>query len=328
MEELVKEKTDVCVCCLDAFSLTSVDEFYSAFANAVFSGMNIKADDLFSDATRYFAGSIPSFSTHGKTSGVLMMDVKHKFSEDTRKEILDLPEKLAEDKGVRVIICIDEFQQLTHLAEYVCLENEMRSVWLYQKQVSYCLYGIRKHAAMEIFNNIQKPFYKFSNLMFLSKISKEDWIPFIVNGFAGTGKFISEEFAAAMCNFTDCHPWYLQQLGYFVWTDTVSTVTKDILERAFQRIININAPMFVSDIEKLTLSQRSMLMAIAAGVKRLYAEEVRNNFNLGNLNTITRNKEVLKTKSFVDMEEDTLIISDPIFFKWCIKRFNLSFEND
>lgn len=32
--------------------------------------------------------------------------------------ILDLPEKIASDKGIRIIVCIDEFQQLAEMDGY------------------------------------------------------------------------------------------------------------------------------------------------------------------------------------------------------------------
>ena len=117
---------------------------------------------------------------------------------------------------------------------------------------------------MQIFNDSQKPFYRFSETIFLGKIARKDWIPFIINGFSKTGKSISEEYADEICTRTECHSWYLQQLSYFVWSDTIGEVTKDIMSRAFRRIIDTNATMFMSDVEKLTASQREMLKAIIA----------------------------------------------------------------
>lgn len=92
---------------------------------------------------------------------------------------------------------------------------------------------------------------------------------FIFGGFRKTGKSISEEYARKICEHTECHSWYLQQLSYFVWSDTDNDVTEDIMNRAYRRIIDTNAPMFMSDVEKLTASQREMLKAIIGGETQL-----------------------------------------------------------
>lgn len=323
MDELMAENKDVRVCYIDAFSIDDINDFYSVFASSVISSTNSKIEKAFSDARKYIGGIIPGVSISDGLNSLISIDFKHNPLENNKLEILNLPEIIAEDKDIKVIVCIDEFQQLAQLDGYSETEGKMRSVWQRQERVSYCFYGSKKHMMMEIFNDSQKPFYRFTNIEFLPKIKITDWIPFIMNGFARTGRSISEEQAGAICRFVDCHSWYVQQLSYFVWADTDEIVTESILERAFARIIDTNAPMFTSDIEKLTPSQRNMLKAIASGESQLSSEAVRNRYNLGNLTTITRNKKVLQTKSFVDANDGVLSISDPIFYRWFTKKYNI-----
>ena len=59
-----------------------------------------------------------------------------------------------------------------------------------------------------------------------------------------------------------------------------------------------------------------MLKAIAEGRTKLTSAEVKSNYNLGNPNTITRNKKVLADKSFIDISHGELNISDPLFKIW------------
>ncbi len=93
------------------------------------------------------------------------------------------------------------------------------------------------------------------------------------------------------------------------------------MNRAFRRIVDTNSPMFMSDVEKLTASQREMIKAIVSGETHLSSERVRERFRLGNLTTITRNKKILETKSFIDSEDGNLEISDPIFRIWFKNRY-------
>ena len=95
---------------------------------------------------------------------------------------------MAKEKGIRIIVCIDEFQQLANLPEYKDMEGKMRSVWQQQQLTSYCLYGSKRNMMLNIFNNSNSPFYRFGQVIFMGKIAKEDWIPFITSSFEKTGK--------------------------------------------------------------------------------------------------------------------------------------------
>ena len=321
MDELTEERKDVRVCYLDAFSIDSVDDFYSKFASAVISCSANKIEKAWRDAKTYLGGIIPGLTVSDGLNDIFTINLKYNPIKENQEQILDLPERIARDKGIRIIVCIDEFQQLAEIDGYAELEGKMRSAWQYHKHVSYCFYGSKKHMMMEIFNDSQKPFYRFSETIFLNKIAKEDWIPFIVAGFEKTGKSISESFASLICDYTDRHSWYLQQLCFFVWYDTTKEVTEEIMARACRRIIDTNSPMFMSDVEKLTASQREMLKAIISGENQLSSERAREKFRLGNLTTITRNKKILATKSFIDSDNGVLEISDPIFRLWFKERY-------
>lgn len=316
MNELTAERKDIRVCYLDAFNINSEDEFYNAFASAVLSCVSTKMERILRAAKQYLGGIVSSISLSDGLNDLLSVSLKYKPQEADKIEILNLPEKIARDKGLRIIVCIDEFQQLVKLAGYPEMEGKMRSVWQKQKNVSYCFYGSKKHMMLDIFANSQKPFYRFSQIIFMPKIKKEDWVPFIINGFSSTGKSISDEFAGAICDTIECHSWYLQQLCFFVWYATDNEVTESILSESIQRMIDTNAPMFISDTEKLTPSQKEMLKAIAAGVEQLSSEATLSRYRLGNPNTIARNKRVLEEKAFIDSEDGTLTISDPVFLLW------------
>lgn len=316
MEELVAERKEFRVCFIDAFSINSEAEFYNMFASSVISCAAGKVEKAIKDAKNYLGNLLASITVSDGLSDVLSINLGYRPQEMDKMEILNLPEKIARDKGIRIVVCIDEFQQLVNLPEYPDMEGKMRTVWQKQKSASYCFYGSKKHMMMDIFADSQKPFYRFANIIFMPKIKKEDWIPFICDGFRNTGKHISLAFAERICDTVECHSWYLQQFAFFVWSATESEVNEDIMLASSKRLIDTNSPMFISDTEKLTPSQRAMLRAILDGVSQLSSEDTVRKYHLGNPNTINRNKKVLQEKSFVDSEEGHLVIADPVFKLW------------
>lgn len=316
MEELMKERQEFRVCFIDAFSINSEAEFYRVFASSVITSAAGKMEKALRDAVKYLGGLYAGVTIGDGISDFLSINLRYRPQEMDKMEILNLPEKIAKDKGIRIIVCIDEFQQLIKLPEYPDMEGKMRTVWQRQERASYCFYGSKKHMMMDIFADSQKPFYRFANIIFMPKIAKEDWVPFICDGFRSTGKHISEEFAGRICDTVDCHSWYIQQFAFFVWSATQTEVDEEIMQKSLQYLIDTNSPMFISDTEKLTPSQRAMLRAISDGVGQLSSEETVSRYHLGNPNTIQRNKKVLQEKSFVDAENGVLYISDPVFNLW------------
>lgn len=316
MDELVHENKDIRVCYIDAFSIKTETEFYQTFAKEVIATAASTLEKRLEDIKHFLKGISPSVTLKSDSSDSMSFDLKFELGDRDALEVLELPEKIAIAKGLRIIVCIDEFQQLAQLSGYKDMEGKMRSVWQKQHSVSYCFYGSKRHMMMDIFNNSSNPFYRFGQLLFLQKIKKEEWIPFIVHSFQKTGKSISNEQADKLCEIVKCHSWYLQQLCYFVWSGTSDTVTDETIEVRTQQLIDTNMPMFMNDTENLTAAQTNMLRAVADGEYRFNSQPVVRKYELGNAQTITRNKRMLSQKDFMEKEGNRYVFSDPIFELW------------
>ena len=320
MEELASERKDIKVCFIDAFSIGSEAEFYRTFASKVIECASTKFEKWAEDAKNLLNGVIPQLVIKDQVTDFMAFDIKFKPEEKDKLSILQLPETLAKQKGIRIIVCIDEFQQLSNLAEYKDMEGKMRSVWQQQEQTTYCLYGSKRHMMMDIFNNSNNPFYRFGQVVFLDKITKDNWMPFIIEGFRKTNKHISENYASKICDIVECHSWYLQQLSFFIWNQTEKDVTAEEFSYGVKQLININTPMFQSDINKLTPAQLELLRAIAAGETKFSSAEVNSKYNLGNPNTLAKNKRSLQEQDIIEKNKDnTFHFVDPIFKLWIEK---------
>lgn len=235
MSELADEDNNIRICYIDAFSIGSESEFYRTFASQVIACASSKMERWIEDAKKFLTGVIPQVVINDQVTDFMAFDLKFVPQERDKMAILQLPELLAKEKGIRIIVCIDEFQQLANLPEYKDMEGKMRSVWQQQQLTSYCLYGSKRNMMLNIFNNSNSPFYRFGQVIFMQKIAKEHWIPFILSSFEKTGKSISVEMAERICYAVACHSWYLQQLCYFIWSFTVSEVTEDIYHLGLNR---------------------------------------------------------------------------------------------
>ena len=318
MEELKIEDDKVRVCYLDASKILSEDEFYNKFAMSVIEATSTTLEKRWADIKHYIQALIPTVKLKATAMDALEMEMELDFTslKESAEQILQLPEQIAKDKNVHIIVCIDEFQQLANLSEWKKMEATMRSVWQHQHHANYCLYGSKRHMMMDIFNNNNNPFYRFGQVLFMKKIEKEYWIPYIMEGFAKTGKCISEKLASKICDTVECHSWYVQQFSLFVWMNTETEVTEEIFNRQLQVVIDTNADMFINDLEGLAVSQIAMLRAISEGEKQLNSKEVVNRYHLGAPRTITLNKKALVKRDIIERDGEGYKFVDPVYALW------------
>lgn len=323
MKELAEEDKNIKVCFLDAFKIHSEEEFYDAFASAVIEGVSSTPEKRWGDFVKYIKSISPTISFNDSPTTSVSLNLKFVPLKSNAESILNLPEKMAEDKGVKVIVCIDEFQQLANINEWKKLVSTMRSVWQQQHRTTYCLYGSKMHMMTTIFNNTQSPFYKFGQLINLKCISKDYWIPYIVDNFKKTGKEISAELAEKICETVQYNSWYIQQYCLFVWMHTDGIVTKEDLDKELQLVLDTNEESFLREIDELPASQIAMLKAIAAGEQHLNAKETVVRYRLGQPRTITLNKKKLIEKDIIEKNRRKIYILDPMFDLWLKREYGL-----
>ena len=318
MEELKQEDKQIRVCYLDASRIISEEEFYNKFAIAVIEAASSTLEKKWADFKQYVQALIPGVKLKASAFDAVEMEMELNFAplKDSAERVLQLPEQISIDKGLHILVCIDEFQQLSYLPNWKKMEATMRSVWQHQHHANYCLYGSKRHMMMDIFNNSNNPFYRFGQVLYMKKIEKQYWMPYIIEGFTKTGKHISEELASMICDIAQCHSWYVQQFSLFVWMNTETEVTEEIVNRQLQVVIDTNADMFAKDIENLAASQVAMLRAVSAGETQFNAKEVVERYGLGAPRTITLNKKTLIKRDIIEVNGDGYQFIDPIYALW------------
>jgi hypothetical protein len=318
MEELKQEDKQIRVCYLDASRIISEEEFYNKFAIAVIEAASSTLEKKWADFKQYVQALIPGVKLKASAFDAVEMEMELNFAplKDSAERVLQLPEQISIDKGLHIIVCIDEFQQLSYLPNWKKMEAIMRSVWQHQHHANYCLYGSKRHMMMDIFNNSNNPFYRFGQVLYMKKIEKQYWMPYIIEGFTKTGKHISEELASMICDIAQCHSWYVQQFSLFVWMNTETEVTEEIVNRQLQVVIDTNADMFAKDIENLAASQVAMLRAVSAGETQFNAKEVVERYGLGAPRTITLNKKTLIKRDIIEVNGDGYQFIDPVYALW------------
>jgi AAA+ ATPase superfamily predicted ATPase len=302
---------------LDIFSCRSDADFYDAFASAVLKQTSTKVEEWMENIRQFLSRISPKISLGADPAADFSLSLELTPKREDIDEILQLPEKIAEKKGCRIVVCIDEFQQIGEFKDSKTFQKRLRSVWQLQKHVAYCLFGSKKHLMNELFERKSLPFYKFGDAIYLQKIATADWVGYIRSRFEATGKSIPTELAEEICRRVDNHSSYVQQLAWLVWTRTGKEATQQELEAAFQDIIDQNTPLFEKQTESLTSFQMNFLRAIIDGVHSEFTtQEVMRKYQLGSSANVSIIKRALIKKELIEIDKRKAVIPDPIMKVW------------
>ena len=317
---------DIITVYLDIFGCKSEYDFYNKLTAEVLKQTASESELWFEEAKEFLYRLTPkiSFSPEPNSDFSISLGITPKTH--TPEEVLQMAETIAIKRKKRIVICIDEFQQIGEMANSKQIQARLRTVWQHQKHVSYCLFGSKHHLMSTIFLHRSMPFFQFGDTISLNKIATEDWVEYIVSHFADGKRTISHALAEEICKFTENYSAYVQQLAWLVFTlkEEGETVTEDDVKQAKNDLLATNDILFMQMIEPLSEFQLNFLRAIASGIKKDFGlSEVREEYNLGSYSNITRLKTALLERDLIEKQNTELVITDPIFAKWLKRKIML-----
>ena len=315
---LSEESKDILVCQVDIFNCRTEEQFYTAYANALMRISTSAWEEFVAGVKKYLSRMAPTVSlSEGSQNYELSFGISFKDNRLSYDEILDLPQQIAKDKGKKIIVCIDEFQNINEYEDSLAFQRKLRAHWQTHTSVCYCLYGSKRHMLLSIFNDYSMPFYKFGDILFLQKIERKDWAAFISQRFADTGKQISDELSGMIADKMKNHPYYTQQLSQQTWLRTSKDCSEAIVNEAFSSLIGQLSLLFTNIIDTLTYRQISFLIAVADGVVNFSSKDILKQYQLGTSANIKNLKKATLEKDLIDIfPGNTIEIQDPAFEYW------------
>jgi hypothetical protein len=312
---------DIKIALIDLFTVNGEEEFLEKFAAAVLKASSSRWEEWIRNSKKLFKNIVPKLQLSADPVSSFPISFDWEELMKHSDEILNLPEKIAKEKKINLIVCLDEFQVIAGFKGYPELERRLRAAWQRHKAVTYCIYGSQCHMMTEIFNNPSRPFYRFGDIILLQKIERSNWISFICESFSGTGKIITVEEAGMIADNMKCHPWYVQQLSHYTWNLTRKSATKTGILTAMGELLNANLPLYQKETEIMSSTQLNLLKAVAGGERQLTSTKVMNNYRLGTPRNVSKNKALLINNDIIGESESGYYFIDPAFELWFRKSF-------
>ncbi len=320
-DQALKKNKKIRFCFIDLNNVRSDEQFYQLFATKVLGASASKIRILVENSRKFLGKFLPNITISPGPGTEFKLGLDWKEVKRDPDDILDLPEKIGNENDMKFVICIDEFQNISVFDQPLEMQKKMRAHWQKHKNVSYCLYGSKRHMMMDVFTSPSMPFYKFGDIIFLEKILSEDWILFIQKRFSDTGKKISRENAALIPGLTDCHPYYVQQLAQQSWLRTETVCNDTIVNKAFTDLVMQLSMLFQNLTDTLGRKQISFLRALINDITQLSSQSTLSEYQLGTSANAVKIKKILANKEIIDSHGNNISFLDPLYKHWLKEYF-------
>jgi uncharacterized protein len=286
---------------IDILETESLNQFLNLFTSSIINSIPEKSSigKTFFNYIKSLRPVINYDSLTGSTQA--SFDLKPAEVQSSIHSIFQFLEK----QDSRIVIAIDEFQQILHYPEKN-IDAWFRSRIQQMKNVVFIFSGSHQHMMNELFSSPKRPFYRSTQILKLEKLSLEDYAPFIISMFKKFNKSINKEIASEILQWTNCHTFYVQQLCNRVFSATQKTTTTELWKQQAHSLIKEQESVFFALRNMLTNPQWQLLKAIAheETVFQPTSKTFLEKYRLGTSATVLRSLKTLQEYELIFVEYD------------------------
>ena len=293
--------------------------------DAVIKGAGRSPEDYPAIVGRHLEGSHFIFDEVAFSDEGRILSLNWDTDDDDIRSIFMLPYRIAAERGLKIVVVIDEFQNVmqTEDGDKICgiLHGMLDSLGPEDRiRCSYIFTGSQVNAMKDIFETRRLFYHKVEHLK-LSELDSKEIIDHIVRGFLSGGKVLDRNLMLGICKLFRGNIWYIQHFSSICDSLSKGYMMEPVLTEALESLIAIHEPEFVATMNGLTTYQVSLLRAILDGYTKFSSSDVIRKYGLNSSANVRRLKDALCKKEIVTFDEnDDPVILDPLFEYW-VRRF-------
>jgi uncharacterized protein len=259
-----------------------------------------------------FIGATVSFDRH---SGMPQLEFSLANPPEPEHSLSAIGKFLAE-RNTKVLVAIDEFQQVTHF-EGENAEAVFRSWSQEFSSIRFIFSGSHRHMMLSMFSEKNRPFYRSAQLFGLEAIPEAEYIKFIQSHFSQNNKSIEAGQVNRILQWARFQTYYTQLACSKVFERSEKVADADI-EKAFSEIIAQEAPLFSNYRLLLTSIQWVVLRAIAkeGEVENPLSQSFIKKYRLGAASTVKSALTALEKKELLIYWNGKYCLHDTLLCRW------------
>jgi uncharacterized protein len=234
----------------------------------------------------------------------------------TLEHLLRLPAELAAERGRRVALVFDEFQEVTDIDPG--LPRLMRSVFEEQPEVAHVYLGSKRHMMRRLFSDENEPFWRSAKQIELGVIDPAKFAPFLDERMRLSGRTIAPDALDGLLAITGGHPYATQELAYFLWQETPRRrqATTERLATALAKVLRSEHAHFSLVWERAAGGQRQVLQALAREPGAPLSADYRRRHGLPAPSSVQKALATLEREELVARVGGQMRIVEPFLREW------------
>lgn len=311
---LLKRK-DLSLHYFDIYATRNLHEFINILSTSLIGYFESKPEKIISQLIKLFGQFRPKLS-FDELSGAPSVELSLQTDAEKEQSLATIFNYLSNQKQ-RVVIAIDEFQQITNYPEKN-VEALLRTHIQSNKNVTMIYSGSNRRMLVSIFSDYSRPFYQSSGFLFLDKIDDEKYKTFISNQFKRGGREISEEAIILILDWAQGHTYFVQEICNRLYSSEINVIDITEVKKVTYRILEERTPLYQVYQNMLTAAQYSLLEAIAIeiNVEKPKASAFLIKYKLGAASTVTRTLDALEAKDLILFENNSYSLNDIFLMRW------------
>lgn len=176
---------------------------------------------------------------------------------------LEALSELAKQQKQKVIIFIDEFQDISEASSAKAIQGAIRHVAQETSHIVFIFSGSNRRLLLELFDDKSKPLYMLCDMLHLERMSSDSYLPHIQKlAQKKWGEKLPELIFNKIMALTELHPYYVNLLCHEVWRSE-KPPTLDNIFTCWETCFVTHEDRLIAELENLTAKQQNVLKTLA-----------------------------------------------------------------
>ncbi|MBQ6688711.1 MAG: hypothetical protein IJN02_05690 [Bacteroidales bacterium] len=319
--KILQERCDFRVCSIDVGEAGDKENYLAMIADGVVRAVS----EDFSEAAAYIKLKLPetepriSVESGDSNKFHLRFDKSHITA--CIEKFIDLPEQIAKEKEIRLIVIIENFQIIMEMPDYEEFMNRIGEAAERHENVVYCFSANKRYLMSELLKK-----HPIGEVVHMTRIPEKKQTEYICRIFSQTAKYIDEETASLIVTLAEGQPYHMQQIAQVSWLRTYVVCTKEIVREAHQALIDQMSMVFADLTEMLTPQQICYLRAIVSGEQVISTTDILHKYGITSATSASRSKSALLNKDIIDVIDGKTVVLNPLYTCWIRKTMTKNSE--
>ncbi len=307
-------------------NIRSREQFLQRFGGAVIRMAAATPDEYAAIIAKHLAGTHFIFDREAFSRADEVVSLNWDVDEADILAMMHLPYSLAEERGSRMILIIDEFQNIDYIEDGDQLFRAMDAVMKEKgsgggRLFSYILTGSKVNAMDDILGH-RRYFYRNVERLPMGTVDEREIVDHLVKGFLSSGKVIDRNLLLGACHLFRNNLFYINHFVSMCDSRSKGYIMEPVLTEALSCMMAVYEPRFRAIMDDLTTHQVHLLQAVLEGNTRFSGADTVRKYHLNSSANVKRVKEALMKKEILTFDErENPVIIDPLFEYWVRKNY-------